>query len=831
MKHESNRRHTFRVLSVAVAVSASALLGTSCPFFQPHETYEAQVYRTEGGIPHIKAHDYASLAYGTAYAQAQDSFCVLMDNFVTIAAQRSFYHGPAASNLSSDFFNQLMLDRNLADNEVGDEFEALYRGWAAGFNRYLREQGGADGISDPACQGTEWVREISAREVKHLNQIDFFLPNFSGLLVGANPPATAAAAAPEETAAVSSEALAAMEVIANPADKGSNGVALGRDVTESGNGMLFTNPHFPWQGPSRRFYPFHQILSGEFNLLGANVLDRANLVGFGTNGKIATTNTVSTAERFQFYILFLLPGSPTTYIFDGVPTPMTSETVTVQVRNPDDSISEVGHTFYSTHFGMLIGAPFFPWGTSTAFAMRVAGEGGRGIAGGSFAQIRAQDVHELKAAHAQYAFNPSNLIAVDVNGEALYADFGPAANFPDIKTDAYFCDFGGVIDGSRSLCQWDTDPDSAAPGLYGPSNLPSLIRTDYVTNSNDSFWLTNPDEPLTGFNRNLGDTDDERTLRTRSGLRMVDERLGGTDGLPGNKFTLGNLQELMFSNQNESGMLLADDLAVLCDANPSVTLPDGTVVDISEACPILGSTWDLHSDRDSRGAHLFREFLREAHGGSVGSRWLPDSLNYAVPYSSADPIGTPAGLDTADNPEALQALARAVQRLQADGHALDARLGDLQTVTRNGEVIEIHGGPEAAGVFNKVDARYSGPAGYPEVTGSSSSWVMTTELTADGPVARGILTYSIATDPTSPHFSDMTKLYSDKQWVDLPYHMHDVKKAALSNEYLAEGSKSCNGGGWKEYSEPSFSNARECKDYFEALRQARLKEIWDRWRT
>ena len=102
-----------------------------------------------------------------------------------------------------------------------------------------------------------------------------------------------------------------------------------------------------------------------------------------------------------------------------------------------------------------------------------------------------------------------------------------------------------MIDGSRSSCQWDTDPDSAAPGLYGPSNLPSLIRSDYVTNSNDSFWLTNPAEPLTGFNRNLGDTDDERTLRTRSGLRMVEERLGGSDGLPGNRFTLDNLQELI----------------------------------------------------------------------------------------------------------------------------------------------------------------------------------------------------------------------------------------------------------------------------------------------
>ena len=42
-----------------------------------------------------------------------------------------------------------------------------------------------------------------------------------------------------------------------------------------------------------------------------------------------------------------------------------------------------------------------------------------------------------------------------------------------------------VLDGSRSACEWGTDPDAVEPGIFGPSHLPSLFRDDYVTNSND----------------------------------------------------------------------------------------------------------------------------------------------------------------------------------------------------------------------------------------------------------------------------------------------------------------------------------------------------------
>ena len=35
--------------------------------------------------------------------------------------------------------------------------------------------------------------------------------------------------------------------------------------------------------------------------------------------------------------------------------------------------------------------------------------------------------------------------------------------------------------------------------------MPHLLRSDYVTNSNDSYWLSNPTQPLEGFARIIGD--------------------------------------------------------------------------------------------------------------------------------------------------------------------------------------------------------------------------------------------------------------------------------------------------------------------------------------
>ncbi len=124
-----------RLTLAGLLLVSATLLGTRCA-----PSYSVEVRRTEGGIPHIHARDFGSLGYGTAYAMAQDNLCLMADQFLTYAAERSRFLGPDDGNLSSDFFYQLLIDRGEAEEPVAAEQARLFRGAAAGYNRYLRAE-------------------------------------------------------------------------------------------------------------------------------------------------------------------------------------------------------------------------------------------------------------------------------------------------------------------------------------------------------------------------------------------------------------------------------------------------------------------------------------------------------------------------------------------------------------------------------------------------------------------------------------------------------------------------------------------------------------------
>ncbi len=176
---------------------------------------------------------------------------------------------------------------------------------------------------------------------------------------------------------------------------------------------------------------------------------------------------------------------------------------------------------------------------------------------------------------------------------------------------------------------------------------------------------------------------------------------------------------------------------------------------IPAACKALAE-WDGKVDLDSRGAHLFHLFAE--NGG----------LKFKVAFDPKNPVNTPNTLDTSD-PKVLEAFAKAVDKLTELGIPADARLGDVQGETRGEERIPIHGGAGPEGVFNVITVESLEPKlGWTSIR-HGASWIMTIEFTANGPVSQGILTYSEATDATSPHHSDQTRLYSQKGWDDLRF--------------------------------------------------------------
>jgi acyl-homoserine-lactone acylase len=732
-------------------------------------TLSAEIRRTAYGVPHIKADNYAGLGYGIGYAAAEDNLCELAGRVLTVSGERAKYFGPGENNanIASDLYHKRLIASGELEhllngpkgsvNTPSEDARALARGYAAGVSRYISDTG-TGSITDPRCQGAPWVRGIT--------ETDYWRHVLAGqVLIQANGIAAAAPPGAPGPLAFADEPL--IDPLTEAAQLGSNAYGLGREVTRSGSGMLLGNPHYPWDGQNR-FYRIHLTIPGELDVVGAGLVTNAT-VGIGHTDSIAWTHTVSTARRFGLFELKLDPNDPTRYLHDGVSTPMTRTDVTVEVKDAEP----VTHTFYASRFGPILETDTFAWDRERAFALRHIPQGVRTV-DQYIAIWKAKSVRELRDALARHQATGFNTTAVDKSGEAFFGDMGLVPNVtPELAEACSVSELAKtqwkeqripVLDGSLSACDWRTDDDSTAPGVFGGSKTPQLFRTDYVSQSNDSHWLTNARQPLTGYSPIFGDEGTARSIRTRHGLDIIEQRVAGSDGLGPNKFDLVTLQGALFQNRNMGAELVRDDLVAVCRASRMAKL--------KPACEALAN-WDLKVNLDSRGAHLFHLFAE--HGGLI----------LKANFDPADPVRTPSTLD-AGNPKVMEALEKAVDRLNALKIPLDARLGDVQRETRGTERIPIHGGAGQQGVFNVISVESLEPElGWTSIR-HGSSWIMTVEFTPDGPKSQGVLTYSQSTNPNSPWHSDQTRLYSQKGWDDLRFTEAAVAAGTISRKVVRE---------------------------------------------
>lgn len=802
----ANRR--VAVLAAAVAVAATlAQPGQAAPVggagamrSGSGASVDVSLRVTAHGIPHLLAHDWRSMGYGLGWSEAHDVLCPLAEAFVTADAQRSRYFGPSGSydesylngtvpnNLESDFFYKRIIDQHTVEHlidapGVAHPLPAVRQsvaGFAAGYNAALAAQDAPAGISDPACRGAAWVHPITSLEVwRRLYGLTLLASSnyaMHGIVAAAPPAAGAPRPAVSPSALLRSLSPDALNLAIEGV--GSNAIALGKDATRDRHGLLLGNPHVPWYG-SERFYEFQQTIPGKVDAAGVGFLGVPAILN-GFNRDVAWTNTDWTAREFVPFQLQLAPGKPTSYVVDGTVHDMTPTTVTVDVRNTDGSISQATHTFYDTIYGPVLteiaGLPVFPWTTSTAYAMFDANAANLGRAANQFfAYAKAQSVTQLNAIAGRYQGLPwAQTIAADSHGRTLFTDVGSIPNFDTDRYTPCLVPLGvlgdrqyrlPVMDGTRSGCAPGRARGAAADGILAPRREPSLIRSDYVENSNDSYWLVNAHHPMTGFSRIIGDVNTPRLFRTRQGIKAIEDRLAGKSGRA-RLFTPAMLRRLMFDNTDYEAQLWQADALAMCRDHPTMLGSNGPV-DVSGACAALAA-YHGHADIGSRGYLLWRRFSERIwFNGQSSNPW-------ADAFDPKNPVNTPAKLNTSDR-GVQQAFADAVTDLRAAGIPLDAPLGDFAYVTRNGERIPIHGGPPV-GIFNAIYEPFVAGRGYPDVVGGSS-FVDVVRVTGRCPDARTLLTYSQSTDPTSPYYADQTRMYSRKQWVTFPFCADQIRHA------------------------------------------------------
>ncbi|MEZ5502241.1 MAG: penicillin acylase family protein [Halioglobus sp.] len=312
--------------------------------------YSAQVRRTEYGIPHITAQDWKGLGYGFGYAYAQDNFCVTMRQVVFGTGRSAELMGEAEGDVQSDLlFRYLNGDKESFKKNFMDELPQfaldVADGFTRGMNRYLEETG-VENLPEGqwGCRNAPWVYAFDDVDYwMFLRRIALWGSSDQSifrraLLSVTGPSAGALTAAP--TASQLQDAAVALEsatAALRSTERGSNGLALGRDATKDGRGLLLGNPHQPWFGDGA-WYEAQLTIPGVYDVAGA-ALHGTPLLGIGLNKDVAWTHTVSYANRFSLYELKLNPDNPMQYDYDGQWRDIGQERVEVLAKQPDGTLA------------------------------------------------------------------------------------------------------------------------------------------------------------------------------------------------------------------------------------------------------------------------------------------------------------------------------------------------------------------------------------------------------------------------------------------------------------------------------------------------------------
>ncbi len=802
--------------------------------------YTATVVKTEFGIPHITADSWGSLGFGEAYTAAEDQLCNMALALVQSRGESAavFGPGPKNRNASRDIVVKALGISEKSKRALAEQTPQIrewIEGYAAGYSQYVTEQQGNFGSW---CDGADWVRPATAEDfMAQYVTLVHTLPRIAGAITAAAPPsiessvevATLQKLAPETQILANSEQsvtpishrgsrIAALDEAPSMAatltdmklrDMGSNAWAVGTNRSENGKGLLLANPHYPWYGIAR-FWEKHLTIPGVYNAYGAGLVGTPG-VAIGFNDAVGWSHTVSNSKRTVVYQLTLNPDNPSQYRFEDGWQELTSTEVNITIKTPEGPVNKA-HTVWFSHHGPLMVLPGLSDDPMTAFAVRDANAENIHTFAQWQAMGSAESMDAFIDAHRQYNAMPwVNTIAASADGRAVYIDNSNVGALSDAAIGAWhdtikavpklqylFLSKGLVIlDGSTAMNDW-LETSSPVPNTEPFERRPLIESEQYVFNANDSYWLSDPDNPAASLSPLYGPTMTPRSVRTRMNIALLrpDSSYGyaGSDG----KFSRDEIQTALFSNDSLTAAMLLPELLAACGDQPDRVI-EGASVNLEEACAVL-TDWDRTFNSESRGAVLFREWVTRY---PYDETYLGSSL-FKNRFNPTEPVTTPSGL--ANTAAALDKLAEAVLLLQGEGIALDAALGNLQIGHRFDRQYPLHGGNRHEGIANLQVTNTPGnnPTETPIFSGSNefvadsnslsktgynvvhgSSFIMTLGWTDDGPEAEALLSYSQSGDPNSPHFDDQTQLYAEKAWRPIRYTPVDIEENAVSTRIVS----------------------------------------------
>jgi len=410
------------------------------------------IYRDTYGVPHVFGRTDASTVFGFAYAQAEDNFWRVEENFINALGRASELYGEKA--LDEDRLNHALEIPRLAQAEyarLDPHMRLLCDAFAAGFNYYIAQH--------PEAR-PRLLTKIEPWYTLAFIRYNYFQNGFA-----------------RDRALRGAQSQAAANEIDLKPHTGSNGWVVNPSRSASGHALLFINPHLPFFGPGQ-VYEGHVHSDEGWNFTGYTRFGfPLPYVGHNENGGWVSTDNA--ADLTDVYVeTFDDPARPLAYKYGNGYRMATEHVEEIRVKTAT-GLETRRFTMRKTHHGPILGSR-----DGKLLAIRMAKFESDGWLREWYDMTRANSLVALKRAIAPLNMLFGNVMYGDRQGNTWYLYNGAVP-----KRDPRF-DWTKPVDGSDPATEWQ--------GYHTMSELPQMTnpKTGWMQNCNTTpFLLTSEGNP------------------------------------------------------------------------------------------------------------------------------------------------------------------------------------------------------------------------------------------------------------------------------------------------------------------------------------------------
>lgn len=692
---------------------------------------EVTITRDNYGTPHVEGTTDAALCFGIAYAQCEDYYWQVEDNYLLAIGRYSEANGIKGFN--SDLLNRAfeVVPTSIRDYpKLDSHSQAISEAFVSGINYYLARH-----------------PKVKPRLLTRYEPWMALAFNRHGIIEMNYRRANTSKKMPRFYEDIHTFGV------------GSNGWAVAGSRTQSGHPMILINPHQPWY-LFGQMYEIH-IKSGEgLNFTGATFY--ANPFPFlGHNEHLGwgeTTNQPDVADAYR--VTFDDPKNPLNYRYGAGYRAATEWKEPIKVKSASGVDTKVV-TFRKTHHGPIT----FKENDKSYLAVKIAKLYDAFLPRQQLAMMKAKNLEEFKAAMNRLEFQYQNHLYADQKGNIYFLSNGT------VPKRTIGPDYEKPVDGADPNLEWK--------GYHSIDELPQCLNPacGFVQNCNSSpFTCTDDGNPyLLDFpsymTEGYGLIDNRRAKLARHHLR----RMKGIN--------FESMQEIALDTTMYWAMTeipkFAAEFPALEASNPTLA------ENVRPYLKHLTDNWDYKAELDSTQATLAHAWYEELYGpGSPAER-------LKQPFMENPERRWQALVDAAQvlksNYRDWKVKWGDVFRAQRHNEVVDflaAPFSDRKPSVPMpgvpgpmGSIFTLHYTPRFnLGPLKKVTKRYG-------IVGNS--YVSVVEF---GPKIRAVslIQFGQSADPASPHFMDQAVLLSQKKFKPAPFYPEEVAKVAQRRYHPGE---------------------------------------------